>query len=101
MANDFEKLKTSLADEILEKINSCSFELFEKLVVELLVKMGYGGSREEAGRVTKKTGDDGIEGIINEDRLGLDSIYIQAKRWKDTVVGRPEINVKYYMNLKK
>ncbi|MDU7363484.1 MULTISPECIES: restriction endonuclease [Clostridium] len=101
MANDFEKLKTSLADEILEKINSCSFELFEKLVVELLVKMGYGGSREEAGRATKKTGDEGIEGIINEDRLGLDSIYIQAKRWKDTVVGRPEINVKYYMNFKK
>ncbi|MDI9215731.1 restriction endonuclease [Clostridium tertium] len=63
--------------------------------------MGYGGSREEAGRATKKTGDEGIEGIINEDRLGLDSIYIQAKRWKDTVVGRPEINVKYYMNFKK
>lgn len=53
--------------------------------------MGYGGSREEAGRATKKTGDGGIDGIINEDRLGLDSIYIQAKRWKDTVVGRPEI----------
>ena len=53
--------------------------------------MGYGGSREEAGRATKKTGDEGIDGIINEDRLGLDSIYIQAKRWKDTVVGRPEI----------
>lgn len=91
IANAFEKLKTSLADEILEKINSCSFEFFEKLVIELLIKMGYGGSREEAGRATKKTGDEGIDGIINEDRLGLDSIYIQAKRWKDTVVGRPEI----------
>lgn len=87
----FRNLKTSLADEILEKINSCSFEFFEKLVIELLIKMGYGGSREEAGRATKKTGDEGIDGIINEDRLGLDSIYIQAKRWKDTVVGRPEI----------
>ncbi|WP_195954573.1 restriction endonuclease [Clostridium tertium] len=91
IANAFENLKTSLADEILEKINSCSFDFFEKLVIELLIKMGYGGSREEAGRATKKTGDEGIDGIINEDRLGLDSIYIQAKRWKDTVVGRPEI----------
>ncbi|WP_346879070.1 restriction endonuclease [Clostridium sp. UBA7791] len=91
IANAFENLKTSLADEILEKINSCSFEFFEKVVIELLIKMGYGGSREEAGRATKKTGDEGIDGIINEDRLGLDSIYIQAKRWKDTVVGRPEI----------
>ena len=91
IANAFENLKTSLADEILEKINSCSFEFFEKLVIELLIKMGYGGSREEAGRATKKTGDEGIDGIINEDRLGLDSIYIQAKRWKDTLVGRPEI----------
>lgn len=91
IANAFENLKTSLADEILEKINSCSFDFFEKLVIELLIKMGYGGSIEEAGRATKKTGDEGIDGIINEDRLGLDSIYIQAKRWKDTVVGRPEI----------
>ena len=53
--------------------------------------MGYGGSREEAGQATKKAGDGGIDGIINENRLGLDSIYIQAKRWKDTTVGRPEI----------
>lgn len=87
----FEELKNSLADEILEKIKSCSFEFFEKSVIELLIKMGYGGSREEAGRATKRTGDEGIDGIINEDRLGLDRIYIQAKRWRDTVVGRPEI----------
>jgi restriction system protein len=87
----FQKLKASLADEILEKIQTCSFEFFENLVIDLLIKMGYGGSREEAGRATKKTGDEGIDGIINEDRLGLDSIYIQAKKWKDTVVGRPEI----------
>lgn len=91
MAVAFQNLKTSLADEILEKIKSCPFEFFEKLVIELLIKMGYGGSREEAGRATKKTGDEGIDGIINEDRLGLDSIYIQAKRWKETVVGRPEV----------
>ena len=87
----FLKLKISLADELLEKICTCSFDFFEKLVIDLLIRMGYGGSREEAGRATKKTGDGGIDGIINEDRLGLDSIYIQAKRWKDTVVGRPEI----------
>ncbi|XZH39093.1 restriction endonuclease [Clostridium perfringens] len=87
----FEELKNSLADEILEKIKSCSFEFFEKSVIELLIKMGYGGSREEAGRATRRTGDEGIDGIINEDRLGLDRIYIQAKRWRDTVVGRPEI----------
>ena len=87
----FLKLKISLADELLEKIHNCSFDFFERLVIDLLIKMGYGGSREEAGQATKKTGDGGIDGIINEDRLGLDSIYIQAKRWKDTVVGRPEI----------
>lgn len=85
------KLKISLVDELLEKIHNSSFDFFERLVIDLLIKMGYGGSREEAGQATKKTADGGIGGIINEDRLGLDSIYIQAKRWKDTVVGRPEI----------
>jgi restriction system protein len=64
--------------------------LFEKIVVELLVKMGYGGSRKDAGQAIGKTGDEGIDGIIKEDRLGLDIIYLQAKRWEDTV-GRPEI----------
>lgn len=87
----FLKLKISLVDELLEKINNSSFDFFERLVIDLLIKMGYGGSREEAGQATKKTADGGIDGIINEDRLGLDSIYIQAKRWKDTMVGRPEI----------
>ena len=64
--------------------------LFEQLVIDLLVEMGYGGSREEAARVTKASGDEGIDGIINEDRLGLDVIYVQAKRWQATV-GRREI----------
>ncbi|MGL5633850.1 MAG: restriction endonuclease [Sarcina sp.] len=76
---------------MLEKTSSCSFEFFEKLVIELLIKMGCGGLGEKAGKATKKTGDEGIDGIINENRLGLDSIYIQAKRLKDIVVGRPEI----------
>ena len=69
---------------------SCPPSFFEKLVVELLVNMGYGGSLKEAASVVGKSGDSGIDGIIKEDKLGLDAIYIQAKRW-DNVVGRPEI----------
>lgn len=83
-------LRDSLAEEILQQIKGCSPEFFERLVVDLLVKMGYGGTRAEAGRAVGKSGDGGIDGIINEDRLGLDVIYIQAKRWEATV-GRPEI----------
>ncbi len=64
--------------------------MFERLVVELLVKMGYGGSRPDASKAIGGTGDEGIDGIIKEDKLGLDIIYIQAKRWENTV-GRPEI----------
>ena len=71
------------------KRSSPSF--FEQLVVELLVKMGYGGSRRDAARAVGQVGDEGIDGIIDEDRLGLDSIYIQAKRWDTGSVGRPEI----------
>ncbi len=79
-----------LAQEILAKILSCSPAFFESLVVELLVKMGYGGSRADAGERIGQSGDGGIDGIIKEDRLGLDVIYIQAKRWQGSV-GRPEI----------
>lgn len=86
----YQEIKNNLVVEILDKIKSCSPEFFEKLVVELLVKMGYGGSMKEAGKAIGKTGDEGIDGIIKEDRLGLDTIYIQAKRW-DNVVGRPEL----------
>jgi restriction system protein len=86
----YQELKHNLASEILQTIKSCSPEFFEKLVVDVLVKMGYGGTRKEAGQAIGKSGDEGIDGIINEDRLGLDVIYIQAKRWKDNV-GRPEI----------
>jgi restriction system protein len=87
----YKKIKALLADELLEKLKEVDFFRFEDIVLDLLIKMGYGGSRIEAKKATKKTGDEGIDGIINEDRLGLDRIYIQAKRWKDTVVGRPEI----------
>lgn len=87
----FKEIKSSLADELLEKLKEVDFFKFEDIVLDLLIKMGYGGSRIEAKKATKKTGDEGIDGIINEDRLGLDKIYIQAKKWKDTVVSRPEI----------
>jgi restriction system protein len=86
----YQELRSNLALEILEKVKSCPPDFFEKLVVELLVKMGYGGSIKEAGQAIGKTGDEGIDGIIKEDRLGLDTIYIQAKRWEN-VVGRPEL----------
>ncbi len=79
-----------LRQELLERIKTASPAFFERLVIELLVKMGYGGSFVDAGMAIGKTGDEGIDGIIKEDRLGLDAIYIQAKRWNNTV-GRPEI----------
>lgn len=75
----------ALAAELISTIKSCEPEFFERLVVKLLLKMGYGGSREEAGRAVGRSGDGGIDGVINEDRLGLDAIYIQAKRWEGSV----------------
>lgn len=86
----YRRMRQSLADELLRRIKSCSPEFFERLVVDLLVRMGYGGSQSDAGKAIGKSGDGGIDGIIKEDRLGLDVIYIQAKRW-DGSVGRPEI----------
>ena len=86
----FTKLSENLIDDLLLKISECSPSFFEHLVVDLLVHMGYGGSFSEAAQVVGKSGDEGIDGIIKEDKLGLDTIYIQAKRWKG-VVGRPEI----------
>jgi restriction system protein len=81
----FQKLKSELAKEILEVVKKCSPTFFEKLVIDLLLKMGYGGSRNDAGQAIGKSGDGGIDGIIKEDKLGLDIIYIQAKRWENTV----------------
>jgi restriction system protein len=90
--NAHRQLREALSSELLQVIRDCSPTFFERLVVDLLVKMGYGGTRGDAGRAIGQSGDDGIDGIINEDRLGLDSVYVQAKRWNDTtVVGRPEI----------
>jgi restriction system protein len=90
LESNYLKIRKNLSLELLNKVKSCSPSFFENLVVELLVKMGYGGSIKEAGKSIGKTGDEGIDGIIKEDKLGLDVIYIQAKRWEG-VVGRPEI----------
>ncbi len=86
----YQQLRDALAAELLDTIKENSPSFFEELVVDLLVKMGYGGTRKDAGQAIGKAGDEGIDGIIKEDRLGLDIIYIQAKRW-DSSVGRPEI----------
>jgi len=85
-----ELIRQELASEVLSTVKKCSPEFFERLVVQLLITMGYGGSQQEAGKAVGRSGDGGIDGIINEDRLGLDAIYLQAKRWEG-VVGRPEI----------
>lgn len=78
----YQNLRRSLAQELLDKIKQASPAFFETLVIDLLVAMGYGGSRKDAGEAVGRSGDDGIDGIIKEDKLGLDAIYIQAKRWK-------------------
>ncbi|MEO6669455.1 MAG: restriction endonuclease [Ferruginibacter sp.] len=88
--NGYQNIRNSLEQEILLKLKAVNPYFFEKIVVELLVKMGYGGSIQDAGKAIGKSGDEGIDGIIKEDKLGLDVIYIQAKRWEG-VVGRPEI----------
>lgn len=86
----FQSIQKSLAQELLLQIKKLSPAFFERLVIELLVKMGYGGSLKDAGKSIGRSGDEGIDGIIKEDRLGLDIIYVQAKRWEG-VVGRPEL----------
>ena len=87
----YQRARATLAADLLQTIKDCSPDFFERLVVDLLVRMGYGGTRKDAGRAIGRSGDGGIDGIINEDRLGLDVVYIQAKRWDSTSVGRPEI----------
>lgn len=90
--NAYLQLRKSLASELLSRVLDLSPAFFEILVVELLVKMGYGGSFKDAGKAIGKSGDEGIDGTIKEDKLGLDIVYIQAKRWKHTnLVGRPEL----------
>ncbi|MFS8976859.1 restriction endonuclease [Cupriavidus necator] len=90
LAQAYQRLRTNLEAELLEQVKSSTPSFFERLVIDLLVAMGYGGSRQDAGRAIGRSGDGGIDGMIKEDKLGLDVIYVQAKRWESTV-GRPEI----------
>lgn len=89
-AQAYQRLRANLEAELLDQVKSSTPSFFERLVIDLLVAMGYGGSRQDAGSVIGRSGDGGIDGTIKEDKLGLDVIYVQAKRWEDTV-GRPEI----------
>lgn len=92
LENAYQRIRNDLSEELLSYVISSTPGFFEKLVVELLVMMGYGGSQREAARAVGQSGDEGIDGIIDEDRLGLDTIYVQAKKWnKSTSIGRPEI----------
>lgn len=90
LEDSYLKLRAALADDLLERLKACSPSFFERLVVDLLVAMGYGGSLADAGQAIGRSGDGGIDGIIKEDKLGLDVVCIQAKRWKETV-GRPDV----------
>ena len=90
IAENYRQMKKKLTEDLLRQIKNNTPTFFEGLVVDLLVAMGYGGSREDAGRAVGQSGDGGIDGIINEDRLGLDVIYVQAKRWENNV-GEPPI----------
>ena len=86
----YQELREQLAQDLLDEVKSSPPEFFEQLVVDLLVAMGYGGSRLDAGQAVGGSGDGGIDGIIKEDRLGLDAVYVQAKRWENSV-GRPVV----------
>jgi restriction system protein len=91
MATGYLNRRRQIEQDALAKVKSCSPEFFERLVVKLLTAMGYGGSLADAGRAIGKSGDGGVDGVIKEDKLGLEQIYIQAKRWDSASVGRPEI----------
>ena len=90
LENAYQNLRSELADALIEQVKNNTPDFFEHLVVRLMVRMGYGGSIKDAGQAIGKGGDEGIDGIIKEDKLGLDVVYIQAKRWEGSV-GRPEI----------
>lgn len=81
----YKELREALAEELLERVRAVTPKFFERLVVDLLVAMGYGGSREDAAQVVGKSGDGGIDGVIKEDRLGLDMVYVQAKRYESDI----------------
>ena len=86
----YARIRADLESDLLARVKAASPRFFERLVLDLLLKMGYGGSRQDAAKAVGRSGDEGIDGVISEDRLGLDVIYLQAKRW-DGTVGRPEV----------
>jgi restriction system protein len=92
IASQYELQRNALAAQILDTVKGASPQFFERLVVMLLVRMGYGGSLQDAGMAVGRSGDGGVDGVIKEDKLGLDTIYIQAKRWGDKTVGSPQID---------
>ena len=89
--NAYQSVRAAVEDDLLSRLKAAPPDFFERLVVDLLLKMGYGGSRKEAGRAIGKSGDEGIDGVIDEDLLGLDVVYVQAKRWSDQSVSRQHI----------
>jgi restriction system protein len=89
--NGYDQIRKQLSAELLTRIKGCSPSFFERLVVELLLKMGYGGSRKDAGTLLGKSGDKGVDGVIKEDKLGLEEVYVQAKRWDGGQIGSKEI----------
>ena len=88
----YAQFREALAFDLLERVKKCSPPFFERLVLQVLVKMGYGGSLKDAGAALGKTGDGGVDGVIREDKLGLNNIYVQAKRWAEKPVGSPDID---------
>ena len=88
----YEQFREGLATDLLDRVKKCTPQFFERLVIQVLLKMGYGGSLQDAGSALGKTGDGGIDGVIREDKLGLDNIYIQAKKWTDKPVGTPDLD---------
>jgi restriction system protein len=92
IASQYDLQRQALASQLLEAVKASSPQFFERLVVTLLVRMGYGGTLLDAGQAVGRSGDGGIDGVIKEDKLGLDKIYLQAKRWEDKAVGSPEID---------
>jgi len=87
----YKEIRAALATDVIERLKKASPSFFERAVVQLIVRMGYGGTFADAARAVGGTGDGGIDGVIKQDKLGLDAIYLQAKRWADATVGRREI----------
>lgn len=87
----YHTLTATLAQELLEKVKTLPPARFEWLVVQLMLRLGYGGASEGAGQTLGKSGDGGVDGVINQDKLGLEKIYLQAKRYTDKTVGSEEV----------